>query len=57
MTLVFVKIFSFFFFHQDPKDQDGSSSLSERYQLVLNIARTVQNTLGQLSDNLEKFQK
>ena len=52
-------IISFFLFVQmkDQKDHDGGSSLSERYQLVLNIAKTVQNTLGQLSDSLEKLQK
>lgn len=41
---------------EDSKDGDGASSLSERYQLVLSIAKTVQNTLGLLADNLEKLQ-
>ncbi|XP_057296319.1 GRAM domain-containing protein 4-like isoform X1 [Hydractinia symbiolongicarpus] len=38
------------------KDDQNQSSLSERYQLVLQIARKVQNTLGRLADGLEKCQ-
>jgi len=42
--------------NEETKEQEGASTLSERYQLVLSIAKTVQNTLGQLSDSLEKLQ-